>query len=709
MLSFHLLPDPNWRQNPGTRPLLDPVTGLLFLVGLGITLARWRQPNYLFVLVWLLVMSLPATLTASGMPHSSRSIGLLPVACVLPALGVHEALEWLRRRSPSGVTLQLSRLGTGVVFLLVTGFTYRDYFTVWNRPELPPAFDAAFVEAAEAMNGFSRSDGVWILPLTSLADPGSVHYTVEFLYRGDAPHFYLRVDENTVTDELTAITRGKSEAWVVEWDAAVLGGAYLYHADPKGILAFLLNKYATEVARDQMHAFDVVSYQLPAITDFAIASYFEPVAARFGDQVALKGVAYGGSTGHEAADPKDVDTHTLRSGENVWVALQWEALTAPSADYKAATYFVDGRGRVLAQMDKLLLSNRLETTRRWQPGQTDLEYYTLLSPPGTPPGQYYIEVAAYDAETVGRLPVVDEEGMMTGQSKRLGSIQILKPLVPPHVQPHTTVAHGELAPGIRLLGYDFPSRDVEPGGSLRVALYWKALVDVTADYVLALELRDQAGRTQALRRERPADGTYPTTQWEAGEVLRDWHDVPVGPDTPQGEYDLVVTVVEGESVQGQASLGCVTVTGRPHYFTIPDIQHSLEVGVGEHIRLLGYDLENDRVRPGDQFTLTLYWQAVDRVETSYTVFTHLLDTGSHIRAQKDSIPGGGSLPTTSWVEREVIADVYHLTVSSDAPPGDSVLEVGMYDPATGQRLPLRGRSGEPLGDRLLLESTVFVE
>lgn len=706
---FHLLPDPNWRHNPSQRPILDPITGVLFLLGLGITVLRFRRPQYLLILVWILTMSLPAVLTASGLPHSSRSIGLLPVACILPAIGLHEATVWFKSRTASTGVTRLTVLVAVILLLLVTASTYVDYFTVWGNDELALAFDVPFVEAAEVMNALSEPEGVWILPLTSLADPGSVHDTVEFLYRGMAPHHFLSTDEGTVAEELAAVTRGYQEVWVVEWDPAILGGSYLYHADPKGILPFLLGKYASRVSRAEFDAFDVVSYQLPGVPDFAIARSFQPLTVSFGNQIALEGVAYGGSAQGATGTPLGVDTPELSSGADVWVALHWGAKTAPSADYKAAVYLVDSRGRVLAQMDKVLLSSRLETTLQWQPGQIELDYYTLASPPATPPGDYYLEVAVYDAETMARLPVLNQEGTVVGQSKRVGSIQILKPPVAPQVHPQTPVEEGDLAPGLRLLGYDFALREVEPGGTLRVALYWKALEDLEQDYVLSLEVRDQAGGVEVRHVERPVDGTYPTTRWEEGEVLRDWHDVPVPPDAPQGEYELVVTVVEGESVQGQASLGSVTVTGRPHYFTIPDIQHPLQVGVGEHIRLLGYDLENDRVRPGDQLTLTLYWQAVDRVETSYTVFTHLLDAGSQIRAQKDSIPGGGSLPTTSWVEREVIADVYHLTVSSDAPPGDSVLEVGMYDPATGQRLPLRGRSGEPLGDRLLLESTVFVD
>jgi hypothetical protein len=260
-----------------------------------------------------------------------------------------------------------------------------------------------------------------------------------------------------------------------------------------------------------------------------------------------------------------------------------------------------------------------------------------------------------------------------------------------------------------LLGYDLTQREVEPGGTLRLALYWNALRDVEQDYILDLQLRDQAGQVQIQHTQRPVDGTYPTTQWEGGEVLRDWHDVQVPPDATQGEYELVLTVLEGDVVQGETSLGSVEVKGRPHYFIVPDIQHISEVTVGENIQLLGYALEREQVKPGDTFTLTLYWQALASMDTSYTVFTHLLDAEHGIRGQKDSIPGSGALPTTTWLEGEVLTDVYDLVVDADAPAGKYLLEIGMYEAATGLRLSLYDSSGELVGDRLLLETTVEVQ
>jgi hypothetical protein len=447
---------------------------------------------------------------------------------------------------------------------------------------------------------------------------------------------------------------------------------------------------------------------LPPDPHFTLADSFEATSVHFVDQISLAGVAYGASNQEASSDTAEMDTPILTSGQDAWVVLQWEASKAPSADYKAGVYLVDSRGRVLAQMDKVLLSNRVETTSHWQQGQVEMDYYTLPCPPATPPGEYFLEVAVYDAQTEGRLPVLDEAGKMIGHSTTAGSLQVVKPPVPPEVHPEVELPQGHLARGIRLLGYDFPQREVEPGGILRLGLYWQALADVERDYSLSLELRDEAGQVRAQQVERPADDTYPTTLWEEGEVLRDWHDFHVPPDMSQGEYELFVTVLEAQAIRGEASLGSLSVKGRPHYFTAPEMEHPLGFTLGETIRLLGYDLSTEEVQPGEVLSLTLYWQAGGPTEVSYSVFTHLLDGESRVRGQKDSVPGNGALPTTGWVEGEVITDVYDLTVDADAPPGDYVLEIGMYVAATGERLPVYDATGDLVGDRLLLPSRVVV-
>jgi hypothetical protein len=132
------------------------------------------------------------------------------------------------------------------------------------------------------------------------------------------------------------------------------------------------------------------------------------------------------------------------------------------------------------------------------------------------------------------------------------------------------------------------------------------------------------------------------------------------------------------------------------------VQHPVSVTVGGRATLLGYDLDSDTLAPGQSFALTLYWQAEATPETGYVIFVHLLDEAERIHAQSDRVPAAGTRPTTGWLPGEVIHDAHTLTLAPDTPPGQYVLEVGLYDPANGERLPVLDEHGVDTGDRILL-------
>ena len=136
-------------------------------------------------------------------------------------------------------------------------------------------------------------------------------------------------------------------------------------------------------------------------------------------------------------------------------------------------------------------------------------------------------------------------------------------------------------------------------------------------------------------------------------------------------------------------------------FSPPPIQHPLKATLGNQIQFLGYDLDTVSIKPGQSLHLTVYWQALTEMDESYTVFTHLLDKEDRIWGQKDNVPLKGTLPTCCWVKDEVIADEYEIPIQPDAPPGQYVIEIGMYQLETGQRLEVReGPEGKE--DRILL-------
>jgi hypothetical protein len=109
-------------------------------------------------------------------------------------------------------------------------------------------------------------------------------------------------------------------------------------------------------------------------------------------------------------------------------------------------------------------------------------------------------------------------------------------------------------------------------------------------------------------------------------------------------------------------------------------------GTNDEIVLLGYSLQTGNLAAGDIAQLTLFWQADETPAGRYKVFLHVLDSENLIVGQRDAEPGGGARLTTLWIGGEVVVDNHGLPIHPATPPGDYRVEVGMYDPQTGQRL-----------------------
>ena len=79
------------------------------------------------------------------------------------------------------------------------------------------------------------------------------------------------------------------------------------------------------------------------------------------------------------------------------------------------------------------------------------------------------------------------------------------------------------------------------------------------------------------------------------------------------------------------------------------------------------------------------------MDRDYTVFVHLtrepLMDASSIISQQDRQPYDGAYPTSAWRVGESLAHDFALTVPPDTPSGEYVLRVGLYDLASGHRLP----------------------
>jgi hypothetical protein len=240
------------------------------------------------------------------------------------------------------------------------------------------------------------------------------------------------------------------------------------------------------------------------------------------------------------------------------------------------------------------------------------------------------------------------------------------------------------APPLALVESSVGRREVDAGGRVELSLLWQAGAAPGRD----LEVRAWLGGHET---RFAAGGGFPSSRWRPGELVRDQLGLLVPPEMAAGRHPLRVALVEpdgGAARLGPLDLGEVAVRNRPRRFEAPSPERAVGALFGGAIELVGYDLAARRIAPGGRLPLTLWWRSAARVETSYTVFVHLLDAEGRVRGQVDRVPGDGALPTSGWARGEVVEDRYDLPLDPSAPPGRYRLEVGLYDARSGQRLRL---------------------
>jgi uncharacterized membrane protein len=237
--------------------------------------------------------------------------------------------------------------------------------------------------------------------------------------------------------------------------------------------------------------------------------------------------------------------------------LNWQAIKGISDRYSVTLQVVDSNGHVWASAD-VEPRDGLAPTLGWQPGMPLTDQYTLKLPPTMPRGDYQVTVGLHKLKDIENLAILDEQGRLIGSDAVITTLQVGKN--------KNSFTAGDLQieqplfvdmQEIRLLGY-VPTREtLNPGELLHVGVYWRARAQPQGDYDVSVQLLDANGHIAFERTSRPANGTYPTTQWSAGEVLLDWHDFVVPLDLAKGSY---VIAVELRNVKDGSKLGAVNIS-----------------------------------------------------------------------------------------------------------------------------------------------------
>jgi 4-amino-4-deoxy-L-arabinose transferase-like glycosyltransferase len=154
---------------PG-RPVLGLVTATFFLVGLGLSLWRWRRPAYAFLLLWFGLGILPSLVTGPE-ANTTRNLGALPALYILPAIGFISLANLAVQRW--GRPARRVATGAAVVWLsLVLVTSARDYFSIWaESPDVRAAYQQTLTQSLDYLEGLPDNETI----VLSSVYPGPAH------------------------------------------------------------------------------------------------------------------------------------------------------------------------------------------------------------------------------------------------------------------------------------------------------------------------------------------------------------------------------------------------------------------------------------------------------------------------------------------------------------------------------------------------------
>ncbi len=114
----------------------------------------------------------------------------------------------------------------------------------------------------------------------------------------------------------------------------------------------------------------------------------------------------------------------------------------------------------------------------------------------------------------------------------------------------------------------------------------------------------------------------------------------------------------------------------PRQFTEPPMSRRIEANFNQQVKLVGYNLHNNRAEAGGGIPITLHWQGLDWLGDDLTIFAKPIISQTAYGG-RDRLPQEG-YRTLYWAADEFVTDPFAVPLSPNAPDGIYYLHVGLY-------------------------------
>jgi hypothetical protein len=227
---------------------------------------------------------------------------------------------------------------------------------------------------------------------------------------------------------------------------------------------------------------------------------------------------------------------TLRPGTPPELSFSLRVPGSTATDEVLAFQLLDGQGKPVAQAQSYGNVD-LRFSTLWTAGQTIPYHLSLPLPSTLATGIYTLSLQLFSPADGALQPLMAASGQVAPKLT-LATVKMAPALAP------SGIATSErFGPDIALVapaGQRVPQLSTPPGRTVNIPLRWLAVGAPAADYTVFVHLLDAKGKLVAQADGPPLAGRYPTTAWDAAELIDDTRQLPLPADLPDGRYTVQV-------------------------------------------------------------------------------------------------------------------------------------------------------------------------